>query len=170
MACTFCVLCYLFCIYCKKKRQSRKYMEEIMAIFTNQAQITYNGRTILSNIAQGEIIDPVTITKTALGETYRSGDTKAYIVTLSNTSSTTLSNITVNDTLGSYTVDTQTFYPLTYIGPILLFVNGEPSGSITPVQSAPTLTLFSVRSLMRNLSSIRRPTTHTIWSSESNTY
>ena len=111
-----------------------------MAIFTNQAQITYNGRTVLSNIAQGEIIDPVSISKTALGETYLAGETKVYVVTLTNTSSTALTNITVTDTLGSYTSEGETFYPLTYTGPILLFVNGEPSGSITPAQVAPTLT------------------------------
>ncbi|MBQ1259130.1 MAG: DUF11 domain-containing protein [Clostridia bacterium] len=111
-----------------------------MAIFTNQAQITYNGRTVLSNIAQGEIIDPVSISKTALGSTYRSGDTKAYVVTLTNTSSAALTNVTVTDTLGSYVTEEGTYYPLTFTGPILLFVNGVPSGEITPTQTSPTLT------------------------------
>lgn len=110
-----------------------------MAIFTNQAQITYNGRTVLSNIAQGEIVDPISISKTALGDTYLSRETKTYIVTLTNTSTSSLTNITVNDNLGSYTVDTESYYPLTYTGPMLLFVNGEPSGSITPTQTVPTL-------------------------------
>jgi len=111
-----------------------------MAIFTNQAQITYNGRTVLSNVAQGEIIEPVAITKTALGETYFSGDTKAYVVTLTNTSQASLSNVTVTDNLGSFVSEGGTYYPLTYTGPMLLFVNGEPSGSITPSQTSPTLT------------------------------
>jgi len=111
-----------------------------MAIFTNQAQITYNGRTVLSNIAQGEIIEPVAITKTALGDTYFSGDTKAYVVTLTNTSQSTLTNVTVTDTLGSFVSGEETYYPLTFTGPILLFINGEPSGSITPSETSPDIT------------------------------
>lgn len=117
-----------------------------MAIFTNQAQITYNGRTILSNITQGEITDPVSITKTALGETYSSGDTKTFVLTLTNTSTVALTNIVITDDLGAYTYETGTLYPLTYTGPILQFINGVPSGSITPTSTDAGLT-FTVPSL-----------------------
>ena len=108
-----------------------------MAIFTNQAQLTYNGRTILSNITQGVIAEPYALSKTALGSTYRAGDTKTYIVTLTNTSSSALSNVTVSDDLGVYTAGGEIYRPLSYIGPIVAFVNGVSAGEITPVNTAP---------------------------------
>lgn len=108
-----------------------------MAIFTNQAQLTYNGRTVLSNITQGVIVEPYVLTKTALGSAYRSGDTKTYIVTLTNSSSSALSDVTVSDDLGAYTAGGATYRPLSYIGPIALFVNGVSAGEITPVSTAP---------------------------------
>ena len=37
-----------------------------MAIFTNQATLTYNGNTTNSNIAYGEILDELSATKTAV--------------------------------------------------------------------------------------------------------
>lgn len=111
-----------------------------MAIFTNQAQITYNGRTILSNVTQGEITDPVSITKTALGDTYSSGETKTFVITLTNTSTSAITNITITDNLGEYAYGSGYLYPLTYTGPILQFINGTPSGSITPTTTAPGLT------------------------------
>ena len=37
-----------------------------MAIFTNQATLTYNGNSTNSNIAYGEILDVLVATKTAV--------------------------------------------------------------------------------------------------------
>lgn len=110
-----------------------------MAIFTNQAQLTYNGRTILSNIAQGEIAEPYTLTKTALGSSYVSGDVKTYVITLQNSSGAALSGVTVTDNLGEFEMGEMTYHPLTYTGPIIGFVNGIPSAEITPTDTDPTL-------------------------------
>ena len=41
-----------------------------MAIFSNQATLTYNGGTTNSNIAYGEILDVLAATKTAIEGSY----------------------------------------------------------------------------------------------------
>ena len=44
-----------------------------MAIFSNQATLTYNGSSTNSNIAYGEILDVLVATKTAVEGTYTPG-------------------------------------------------------------------------------------------------
>ena len=44
-----------------------------MAIFSNQATLTYNGNSTNSNIAYGEILDVLVATKTAVEGTYTPG-------------------------------------------------------------------------------------------------
>ena len=105
-----------------------------MAIFSNQATLTYNGNTTNSNIAYGEILDVLVATKTAVEGTYTPGEVVTYVVTLRNTGGTALTNITITDDLGGYTFETATVYPLTYeAGSATLFVNGVP-------QAAPAVT------------------------------
>ena len=105
-----------------------------MAIFSNQATLTYGGNTTNSNIAYGEILDVVTATKTAIEGTYTPGELVTYVVNLRNTGSTTLTNLTVTDDLGGYDFNGTTVYPLTYEdGSVARFVNGVP-------QTAPAVT------------------------------
>ncbi len=105
-----------------------------MAIFSNQATLTYNGNTTNSNIAYGEILDVVAATKTAVEGSYTPGTLQTYVVTLRNTGNGALTNLTVTDDLGGYTFGTDTVYPLTYEdGSAAIFVNGVP-------QPAPTVT------------------------------
>jgi uncharacterized repeat protein (TIGR01451 family) len=105
-----------------------------MAIFSNQATLTYNGNTTNSNIAYGEILDVLVATKTAVEGTYTPGEVVTYVVTLRNTGGTALTNITVTDDLGGYAFEAVTVYPLTYeAGSATLFVNGVP-------QAAPAVT------------------------------
>ena len=105
-----------------------------MAIFSNQATLTYNGNTTNSNIAYGEILDVLSATKTAVEGTYTPGEVVTYVVTLRNTGSTALTGITITDDLGGYTFEGTTVYPLTYeAGSATLFVNGVP-------QAAPAVT------------------------------
>ena len=105
-----------------------------MAIFSNQATLTYNGSSTNSNIAYGEILDVLAATKTAVGGTYVPGTPVTYVVTLRNTGGTALTVLTVTDDLGGYTFNGTTLYPLTYVADsAALFVNGVP-------QAAPTVT------------------------------
>jgi len=105
-----------------------------MAIFSNQATLTYNGNSTNSNIAYGEILDVLTATKTAIEGTYTPGDLVTYVVTLRNTGAAALTGLTVTDDLGGYAFNGTTVYPLTYAdGSAAVFVNGVP-------QSAPAVT------------------------------
>ena len=105
-----------------------------MAIFSNQATLTYNGNSTNSNIAYGEILDVLTATKTAVEGTYAPGETVTYVVTLRNTGGSTLTGVTITDDLGGYTFGGTTVYPLTYVtNSATLFINGVP-------QPAPAVT------------------------------
>ena len=105
-----------------------------MAIFSNQATLTYNGTTTNSNIAYGEILDVLTATKTAIEGSYTPGETVTYAVALRNTGRTPLNGLTVTDDLGGYAFGTTTLYPLTYVdGTATLFVDGvlQPTPTVT---------------------------------------
>ena len=105
-----------------------------MAIFSNQATLTYNGSSTNSNIAYGEILDVLVATKTAVEGSYTPGQIVTYVVTLRNTGTGALTNLTVTDDLGGYLFNGATVYPLTYeAGSAALFTNGIP-------QTAPAVT------------------------------
>ena len=105
-----------------------------MAIFSNQATLTYNGNSTNSNIAYGEILDVLVATKTAVEGTYTPGTLVTYVVTLRNTGTAALTGLTVTDNLGGYPFGSTTIYPLTYeAGSIAMFTNGVP-------QAAPAVT------------------------------
>ena len=105
-----------------------------MAIFSNQATLTYNGNSTNSNIAFGEILDVLAATKTAVEGTYAPGQLVTYVVTLRNTGSAPLTGLTVTDDLGGYDFGGTTVYPLTYEdGSATLFIDGVP-------QPAPAVT------------------------------
>jgi len=105
-----------------------------MAIFSNQATLTYNGSSTNSNIAYGEILEVLEATKTAVERSYTPGAPVTYVVTLRNTGTGPLNGLTVTDDLGAYTFNGTTVYPLTYEeGSAALFVNGVP-------QAAPAVT------------------------------
>ena len=105
-----------------------------MAIFSNQATLTYGGNTTNSNIAYGEILDVLAVTKTAVEGSYAPGGVVTYVVTLRNTGGSALSGLTVTDDLGGYLFNGNTVYPLSYIADTAtLFIDGVP-------QPAPTVT------------------------------
>lgn len=115
-----------------------------MAIFFNQATLTYNGTTTNSNIAVGEILDVLTATKTAVERTYTPGELVTYVVTLRNTGNTALTNLTVTDDLGGYDFNGTTVYPLTYEdGSAALFVDGVPQAAPT-VTAGPTMVITGI--------------------------
>lgn len=109
-----------------------------MAVFSNQATLTYNGTTTNSNVAYGEILEVLTATKTAVEGGYTPGEPVTYVVTLRNTSAAPLTGLTLSDDLGSYDRDGATVFPLTYeTGSIRLFVNGVPQPVPAPETGGP---------------------------------
>ena len=105
-----------------------------MAVFYNQATLTYNGGVTNSNIVSGEVIGTLTAEKTAVNSTYTVGDEVTYIVSLVNSGSTSFTGLTVTDDLGAYELGALTVVPLDYVeGTLRYYVNGV-------LQAAPAVT------------------------------
>lgn len=108
-----------------------------MALFTNQATLTYNDNVINSNIVTGEIVQVLSVTKNALSDTYERDKTITYIINIVNSSDSDFTNLTVTDNLGSYTYNATSLVPLTYVdGSVRYFVKGD-------LQTQPTVTAVS---------------------------
>jgi len=105
-----------------------------MAVFTNFATLSYKGGTRNSNTVTGEIMESLTVEKTAVSADYGAGDILSYAVSLVNSGPADMTGLTVSDDLGAYAFDGATLYPLSYAdGTARLFVNGA-------LQPAPTVT------------------------------
>ena len=105
-----------------------------MATFYNQATLRYNNVVTNSNIASGELVEVLSVTKTAVRDTYQVGDSVTYAVSILNSGTTPFSGLIVTDDLGAYTVGATTVTPLTYAeGSVRYYVNGV-------LQPAPTVT------------------------------
>ena len=105
-----------------------------MAVFSNQATLTYNGVSTNSNVAFGEILDALTATKTVVEDAYAVGDTLTYVVALRNVAGGALTGLTVTDDLGGYDFGGTTVYPLTFVpGSVLFYVDGvlQPAPAVT---------------------------------------
>ena len=106
-----------------------------MASFSNQATLTYNGQTVSSNLVTGQVISPLTLTKTAGEDAYAPGDTLSYVISLVNDGSVTYEGLTLTDDLGGYEVGSGTAYPLAYVpDSVRYFINGvpQPAPAVTP--------------------------------------
>ncbi len=109
-----------------------------MATFTNQATLTYNNVSVLSNVTSGQFTETLSVSKTAANETYQANERITYAVSLSNSGTTALTGVTVSDDLGAFSFSEQTLYPLTYVaGSVLYFTNGQPTASPTPQSLQP---------------------------------
>ena len=96
-----------------------------MAIFSNQATLNYNGNSTNSNIAYGEILDVVAVSKTSVEGDYSTGSLVTYVITLRNTGTAALNGLTLTDNLGEYTFGGTSVYPLGYeSGSVVMFTNG----------------------------------------------
>lgn len=109
--------------------------EKQMAIFTNQASLTYRNITRNSNIATGQIIESLSVTKSAVTNDYTEGDSVTYVVSIINSGTDPQTGVGVTDNLGAYTVGANTVYPLDYVnGSVNYYSNGV-------LQPAPTVTV-----------------------------
>ncbi len=127
-----------------RENPGKIFRRKIMAIFSNQATLTYNGTTTNSNIAFGEILEVLEVSKTAVEANYTPGELVTYVVTLRNTGAAPLTGLTVTDDLGGYTFGTGTVYPLAVeADTVRLLVNGvlQPAPAVT---SGPPVTVTGV--------------------------
>ena len=96
-----------------------------MATFYNQATLRYNNTVTNSNVASGELLEVLSVTKTAVRDTYQVGENVTYAVSILNSGTIPFSGLTVTDDLGAYTVGATTVTPLTYgDGSVRYYVNG----------------------------------------------
>ncbi len=117
-----------------------------MATITNQATLSYNGVTVTSNVATGEILDEISASKTALREIYGAGDEVTYVSNIVNSGTADATGVTVTDDLGAYEFGEETLYPLTYVdGTVRLFSDGvlqsEPAVAAGPPLSVSGITV-----------------------------
>lgn len=105
-----------------------------MAQFTNQAQLAYNDSVVNSNIAVGEILEVISVTKTAVGNSYGTDSNLTYVISIVNSGTVPYSALTVTDNLGAYTFGATTLVPLTYNdGTATYYINGiiQPAPAVT---------------------------------------
>lgn len=96
-----------------------------MAQFTNQAQLAYNDSVISSNIAVGEILEVLSATKTAVGDSYGADSNVTYVISIVNSGTAPYTSLTVTDNLGAYAFGTSSLVPLTYNdGTVNYYING----------------------------------------------
>ena len=96
-----------------------------MAIFTNQATLSYRNGTVSSNVVRGEILEVLSATKHALLDTYSAGDVVTYVISILNTGTSAVSDVTVSDDLGTYRFNDTALVPLTYIdGSVAYYLDG----------------------------------------------
>ena len=117
-----------------------------MATFTNQATLSYRNNVVTSNVVTGTILEVLSTTKNALVDSYASGDTVTYVISISNSGSTAMTGVNVTDDLGAYTFGTTTLVPLTYVdGSLAYYVNGvlQPTPAVigAPALSVTNLTI-----------------------------
>ena len=118
-----------------------------MATFTNQATLRYTGGVVNSNIATGELVDPLAVTKTSPGGTYTPGESLTYAIGIVNSGEAAVTGLTVEDDLGAVAFGAATLRALTYEeGSVLYYLNGavQPAPAVTADAGGLTFTGISV--------------------------
>ena len=112
-----------------------------MASFYNRATLSYNGKSVNSNVTQGEITAVLTATKNAVTDSYTEGSEIVYIVNAVNSGAAPFTGVTLTDDLGAYEHDAGTLTPLEYVdGSVKVFVDGVLQNTPT-VTAGPPLTV-----------------------------
>ena len=114
-----------------------------MAIFTNQATLTYRNNVVNSNMVTGEIVETLSVVKDSLLPVYNAGGNAIFVVNITNSGAATLNNLVFTDDLGAYPFGAGTLTPLSYVaGSLNYYVDGvlQPTPSVTgtdPLSASP---------------------------------
>lgn len=115
-----------------------------MARFTNFATLSYTGGSTDSNTVVGELVETLAVTKTAITDLYDREEKVSYVISLVNTGTAPVTEVTVTDDLGGYAFGEGTLYPLAYRdGTVRFFVNGTLAAAPT-VTAGPPLTFTGI--------------------------
>lgn len=113
-----------------------------MATIENFATVRYTSggvtETKVSNLAEIGLESAVTLTKNTLGDTYGEDSVLTYIVTVTNTSASPISDISIIDDLGTFEFGTAELTPLTYTPPALLLIDGQDASAQLKVDDSAT--------------------------------
>ena len=115
-----------------------------MAIFTNQATLTYSGGTVNSNVVTGEIQEVVSVSKTAITDNYTPGGSIVYVVSIVNSGDIPVGGVTISDDMGGYDFEGETVYPLSYVDGSLVYL---ADGTVEPapdVEAGPPLVISDI--------------------------
>ena len=115
-----------------------------MAIFFNQATLSYNGNVTNSNVTSGEILETITFTKESISTNYSRGEAVTYVLTVTNAGAEPLTGVTVTDNLGEYIFGSLSLYPLEYVaGSLRVYVMGVLYTTAT-VDAGPPLVIGGI--------------------------
>ena len=115
-----------------------------MATFTNQAILTYNNTTTSSNIVEGELVEVLSATKTAVNQFYGRGDAVTYAVSIVNAGTTAFTGLTITDNLGAYSFNATTLTPLNYVADSVRYYSNGVLQSAPSVTAGPPLTISGI--------------------------
>jgi uncharacterized repeat protein (TIGR01451 family) len=111
-----------------------------MATIENFATVSYTScgvsETKVSNLAEIGLESAISFTKTTLGETYGEDEVVTYILSMTNTSTAPITNVSVTDDLGTFVFGTLELTPLTYAPPALLLIDGQDVSTQLTVDTA----------------------------------
>ncbi len=106
-----------------------------MAVFYNRATLSYGGTTTNSNVTTGEILEALTVTKSVLSDSYVAGEPVDYAISIVNSGSAPVTDVTVTDNLGEYSFsETEARIPLDFEdGSVYAFSDGTllPTPTVT---------------------------------------
>lgn len=115
-----------------------------MAIFTNQAILSYRNGAVSSNVVTGELVEVLSATKNALLDTYVRDETVTYVINVFNSGNAPMTGVTLTDDLGAYTFGQTTLIPLSYVeDSVAYYLEGilQPQPTVT---SGPALTVSGI--------------------------
>ncbi len=116
-----------------------------MPTIENFATVSYTSggvtETKVSNLAEIGLESAISFTKTTLGDTYTEDSVITYILSITNTSTSPISNVSISDDLGTFVLGTLELTPLTYAPPALLLIDGQDVSAQLTVDSTNTESL-----------------------------
>ncbi len=113
-----------------------------MATFTNQATLSYAGNVTTSNVVTGELQQTVSVAKYAVSDTYTPAEVLTYVISLVNTGTSALTDLTVTDDLGIGTTGGPA--PLDYVEGSLSYYLGGARQATPVVTSVNPLTVTGI--------------------------
>ena len=115
-----------------------------MATFTNQAILSYNNTTTSSNIVEGELVEVLSATKTAVNQFYGRDDAVTYAVSIVNAGTTAFTGLTITDNLGAYSFNATTLTPLYYVADSVRYYSNGVLQTAPSVTAGPPLTITGI--------------------------